>query len=510
VAQAPTPEAPAQPPDVIEPRLERRDHPEVFRFGSDYTLPEGDTAQDVVIVAGNATIAGETQDMVIIGGSVRLASTAVVSGDAVVVAGRMSVEQGATVTGDLVIVGGRIDSPGGFVPGGEQVVVGSAVLDSGVATMLPWVTRGFLFGRPIVPSLPWVWGFVLVALLVYMLISVIFPTPVTATTRALAEAPLTAFIAGLIVLLAVGPIVLLLAVSVVGLVVIPFALCALFLAALVGRIGAIRWLGRSVVAEDDPSSHAQTVRSLAIGAVILSLVYMVPVLGMVTWASIGVMGLGAAAVACAAGLRRENPKRPVPPPSPIPPSTLPADGFMGAPVIPPPVDASGAAAIVTPPPFAAGAPFAGAPFAAGAPAGGAAGVQAATIDLTLMPRATFTQRLAALALDVLLVAMTSAFLDLNDGPGSRMFLLLLVYHVGFWAWKGTTVGGIICQLRVTRTDGQPLRLADALVRALSGIFSFAVLGLGYLWILKDPERQAWHDRIAGTFVVKVPANLPLP
>jgi hypothetical protein len=29
--------------------------------------------------------------------------------------------------------------------------------------------------------------------------------------------------------------------------------------------------------------------------------------------------------------------------------------------------------------------------------------------------------------------------------------------------------------------------------------------LGGLWILRDLKRQAWHDRIAGTHVVKVPA-----
>ena len=39
--------------------------------------------------------------------------------------------------------------------------------------------------------------------------------------------------------------------------------------------------------------------------------------------------------------------------------------------------------------------------------------------------------------------------------------------------------------------------------------ALAVLGIGCLWILKDPDRQAWHDKIAGTFVVKVPRNWPL-
>jgi uncharacterized RDD family membrane protein YckC len=47
------------------------------------------------------------------------------------------------------------------------------------------------------------------------------------------------------------------------------------------------------------------------------------------------------------------------------------------------------------------------------------------------------------------------------------------------------------------------------VRGLASIFSLAVLGIGALWILKDPERQAWHDKIAGTYVVTVPRNWPL-
>jgi uncharacterized RDD family membrane protein YckC len=130
--------------------------------------------------------------------------------------------------------------------------------------------------------------------------------------------------------------------------------------------------------------------------------------------------------------------------------------------------------------------------------------------LAAFPHARFRDRLAAFILDVLLVAITVELLYL-DGRGveQRWFVLMLAYHIGFWTWKGTTVGGIICQLRVVRTNGEPLRFIDGLVRGLSGIFSLAVLGLGGLWILKDPERQAWHDKIAGTYVVKVPRHYPL-
>jgi uncharacterized RDD family membrane protein YckC len=41
------------------------------------------------------------------------------------------------------------------------------------------------------------------------------------------------------------------------------------------------------------------------------------------------------------------------------------------------------------------------------------------------------------------------------------------------------------------------------------VFSFAVLGIWYLWILRNADRQAWHGKIAGAFVVKVPKHWPL-
>ena len=126
------------------------------------------------------------------------------------------------------------------------------------------------------------------------------------------------------------------------------------------------------------------------------------------------------------------------------------------------------------------------------------------------------ERLAALFLDFVLVAVVAQalrldrlfFFDYSAGE-NNLLLIALIYHVGFWAWKQTTVGGMICQLRLVRTDGGPVRFAEALVRALAGIFSLIVAGIGFLWILWDPERQSWHDRIAGTYVVKVPRDWPM-
>ena len=114
----------------------------------------------------------------------------------------------------------------------------------------------------------------------------------------------------------------------------------------------------------------------------------------------------------------------------------------------------------------------------------------------------------AFALDCVLVGIVVLLLDLSHSDGAFPFLLL-VYHVAFWTWKGTTLGGIIVGLRIIRIHGGDPRFADALVRALSSLFSLGALGIGCFWMLQDRERQMWHDKIAGTVVVKVPRELAL-
>ena len=477
-AEEQTQEQTIEPAPVGTAVSEQAPRPSVLRLGSDYTVALGDRVRELTAVAGSVTIEGQVErEVVVILGTTRLASTAIVR-ELVVVGGDVVVEPGAVVERGFVVLGGTLESPPEFAPGGEEVVIGSALVGDRLRGAVPWLTRGLLWGRPIVPELPWVWGFVAVFFLVYLVLNVVLDRPVRACAQSLSDRPLSAFLTGLIVLALVGPISFVLAVSVVGIVVIPFLLCALLVASILGRVGAARWLGSRVVAETSPESRQQSVRSFVIGAVVISLAYMVPVLGLITWTTLGVFGLGAVTMSFFAGLRRENPAPPAPVPQPMARLTVEAAEVEGS--------ASAAAS----------------PVSSSDPA--------TTSDLIAFPRAGFLNRLAALALDLLLVLMIVVVLGLaEDGPGP-FFALMLGYHVVFWAWKGTTVGGIICQLRLVRTDGTSLRVADALVRGLSSIFSVAVLGIGYLWILRDADRQAWHDRIAGTYVVRVPRNLPLP
>jgi uncharacterized RDD family membrane protein YckC len=473
------PQTPAEPPAPVEPAPPVEPPPapddfgrnteQVVRVGSDYTLAAGDEVGEAVVVMGNAIIDGRVDgDLVVVLGEARLGPAAVVDGDLVVVGGSLVVQPGAAARRDLVVVGGGLDAPADFMAGGEQVVFGFRAVGDRVRGLLPWLLRGLLWGRPIVPDLPWVWVVVLSVFLIYLVLLLLFDHPVRAAADTLSLTPLKALATGLVVLLVLGPIILLLAATVVGLLVVPVALCAVFVAGLVGRIAVARWLGSRLVSEGDDESRFLLARSFAVGSALLILLYMVPILGGVVWALAGAAGLGAATLAFVSAYRKENP----PPPAPA------------APLVPPPPPLS--------PPQS--------PDALPGPA-------AALAESALFPRASFADRLAAFVLDALLVAVTIGLLEPLDDD---MFVpLFLAYRFAFWTWKGTTVGGIICQLRLTRLDGTRAGPAEALVRSLASIFSIALLGIGCLWMLRDPEQQTWHDKIAGTFVVKVPRNWPL-
>ncbi len=66
---------------------------------------------------------------------------------------------------------------------------------------------------------------------------------------------------------------------------------------------------------------------------------------------------------------------------------------------------------------------------------------------------------------------------------------------------GQTVGKYIMGIRIVRLDAQPLTYRDSIVRWIGYIVSLLPLGAGFLWVVFDDRRRAFHDRLAGTCVV---------
>ena len=82
------------------------------------------------------------------------------------------------------------------------------------------------------------------------------------------------------------------------------------------------------------------------------------------------------------------------------------------------------------------------------------------------------------------------------------------FYVGwFTLWtrvgRGRTLGKLVFGLRVVRLDGRKLSLWDSFGRAGGYAASAATLLLGFLEAVKHPNRQAMHDKISGTVVLRV-------
>jgi uncharacterized RDD family membrane protein YckC len=87
-------------------------------------------------------------------------------------------------------------------------------------------------------------------------------------------------------------------------------------------------------------------------------------------------------------------------------------------------------------------------------------------------------------------------------PGDWLFRGYLLgvsaaFFGAFWT-RGETLGMRAWKLRLVAADGQPPGWGRALLRFATALLSWAALGLGFLWVLVDRERLAWHDRLSGT------------
>jgi len=83
------------------------------------------------------------------------------------------------------------------------------------------------------------------------------------------------------------------------------------------------------------------------------------------------------------------------------------------------------------------------------------------------------------------------------------WLLPAVAVVAFWMARQATPGKMLISARIVdaRTGGKP-STGQAILRYLGYFVSTIPFGLGLLWVGLDPRKQGWHDKIAGTVVVR--------
>lgn len=81
--------------------------------------------------------------------------------------------------------------------------------------------------------------------------------------------------------------------------------------------------------------------------------------------------------------------------------------------------------------------------------------------------------------------------------------LIFLYFIYIPSRTGQTIGKKMLGIQVVDEKGQIPSLLKFLLRETIGKFISGIfLSLGYLWMLWDDKKQTWHDKIAGTYVIK--------
>ena len=83
------------------------------------------------------------------------------------------------------------------------------------------------------------------------------------------------------------------------------------------------------------------------------------------------------------------------------------------------------------------------------------------------------------------------------------YILPAIVVILFWVYKSATPGKMILKLRIVdaKTGGKP-STAQLIGRYLAYYVAIFPLMLGILWVAVDKRKQGWHDKLAGTLVVK--------
>jgi hypothetical protein len=240
-------------------------------------------------IAGASTgVAGAAQSIYHGGtywGSVVVEPYQIVDGNLNVMFGNATIY--GEVDGDVNVFGGNINNRG--------VVTGrmNAVLGSVVSTIVPWAPDQSEMQMP----MPYaqdhrVWWRIAwdVIVLVFFLI---FPVRVRMALDRLEQHPGLSAAAGLCGWVAVVPVMVLLAVTIVLIPLIPLEFVALAVACFVGQAALALLIGRRFYELLQPRTTPSPLLALVIGLVLLTAAELVPVVGILVTLLVGLVGLGA-------------------------------------------------------------------------------------------------------------------------------------------------------------------------------------------------------------------------
>jgi uncharacterized RDD family membrane protein YckC len=132
--------------------------------------------------------------------------------------------------------------------------------------------------------------------------------------------------------------------------------------------------------------------------------------------------------------------------------------------------------------------------------------------------APFLVRIAAMIYESLLVtavlfvaSLPFLYLVGNAQTGWRHLVfqfyltgVLFAYFSAFWLRSGQTLAMKTWRIRLVDQAGGTISLRQAALRFVLALIGLLLAGAGFWWALVDRDRQFFHDRLAGTRLVRVP------
>ena len=247
----------------------------IFKAGQDITIADGQGADNVIAIGGQITVNGLVeQNVVAIAGSVVLTKKAVVRGNVIVVGGVLARGSGSLVYGDIT-------------------EINSSTLSEAINSAM----RGELEGWSLILNIISLCFFAII-LITTLIMTLLIPRSLALIANAIESNKLKSFCWGILATLMIVPFFMLLAISIIGIVLIPLAFTVLLIAAIVGFIAFGVLLGNFIITRIFRGYKKSLVKEALVGVSLLWLLGWIPLyIGMLIKALAITFGLGGVLIA---------------------------------------------------------------------------------------------------------------------------------------------------------------------------------------------------------------------
>lgn len=234
----------------LSPPIEAKN---IFKAGRDITIEEGQQVDNAVVLGGQITVNGLVEKNVL------------------AIAGSVVLTRNAVVRGKVIVIGGVIARGSGSLVYGDITEVNSETLSEAMHSAM----RGELEGWSLILNIISLCFFAII-LIVALIMTLLIPRSLALIANAIQTSKLKSLLLGILATLMIVPFFMLLAISIIGIFLIPLAFTAIVLAAIIGFIAFSSLLGNFIITRIFRGYKKSLVKETLVGVSLLWLLGWIP------------------------------------------------------------------------------------------------------------------------------------------------------------------------------------------------------------------------------------------